>query len=54
MEVEYLHLFKTACAKNDIYFVNMTDTFLQAYNEKHILPHGFWNTPAGAGHLNKN
>jgi hypothetical protein len=51
---EYLALFKNACDNNGVYFVDMTETFTRAYRERHVLPHGFWNTHVGAGHLNKN
>jgi hypothetical protein len=51
---EYLNAFKTACVNNDIYFIDMTDAFMQEYQANHILPHGFANTAVGAGHLNKN
>jgi hypothetical protein len=51
---EYLKLFKTVCDNNGIYFVDMTEPFMQAYSEQDILPHGFWNTHVGEGHLNKN
>ncbi|GHV73294.1 hypothetical protein AGMMS49940_05960 [Spirochaetia bacterium] len=51
---EYLDAFKAACINNDIYFIDMTDVFMQEYQTNHILPHGFANTAVGAGHLNKN
>jgi hypothetical protein len=51
---EYLNAFKTACINNDIYFIDMTDTFIEEYQVNHILPYGFANTAVGAGHLNKN
>ena len=46
--------FASLCAQYGITFVDMTDTFLQAYEEEHILPYGFANTHVGQGHLNKN
>jgi hypothetical protein len=51
---EYLQIFKNACFNNDLEFINMADSFIEAYNSRHILPHGFSNTAIGAGHLNKN
>lgn len=45
--------FKSACDDCGILFVDMTDSFTQLYNEKHILAHGFENTAVGEGHLNK-
>lgn len=51
---EYLDVFKNICAANGVSFVDMTDVFINAYNTRHILPHGFLNTAVGAGHLNKN
>jgi hypothetical protein len=51
---EYLDVFKNVCAANGVFFIDMTDVFINAYNTRHILPHGFLNTAVGAGHLNKN
>jgi hypothetical protein len=51
---EYLDVFKNACAANGVSFIDMTEVFINAYNTRHILPHGFLNTAVGAGHLNKN
>ncbi|MDR2392966.1 MAG: hypothetical protein LBD93_02255 [Treponema sp.] len=51
---EDIALFKQACTDYGIYFVDMTDIFLDAYRNYHILPHGFTNTAVGVGHLNKN
>ncbi len=46
--------FSAACEAEDICFVDMTETFLRAYETEHILPHGFANTAVGVGHLNQN
>jgi hypothetical protein len=54
IDAEYLGMFKAACSTNEINFVDMTEPFMRAYNEQYILPHGFWNTHIGSGHLNKN
>jgi hypothetical protein len=51
---EYLTIFKNACEENGIYFLDMTERFLDEYQTNHILPHGFANGPVGAGHLNTN
>jgi hypothetical protein len=51
---EYLTKLRNACHNNGIYFIDMTDIFIEEYNNNHILPHGFSNTTIGAGHLNKN
>jgi hypothetical protein len=53
-DIEYLALFKKACTDHEIYFVDMTDVFLEIYKTYHILPHGFTNTAVGVGHLNEN
>ena len=45
--------YKEACARYDIDFIDMSDTFLKAYNEEHIIPYGFNNTTPGAGHINR-
>ncbi len=49
----YVAAMDTACANNSITFINMSDTFIEYYNETHILPYGFINTAVGVGHLNK-
>ncbi|MCR5673106.1 MAG: hypothetical protein K6F87_05265 [Lachnospiraceae bacterium] len=45
--------YKKVCADNDIIFVDMTERFLQAYEEEHIIPYGFNNTAPGEGHINR-
>lgn len=52
-DADDLELFKTACEKNNIVFVDMTETFIEGYTTDYILPHGFANTTIGTGHLNK-
>lgn len=49
-----LYKFKSACEENDIIFVDLTDDFIELYEEKHLLAHGFANTVVGQGHLNRN
>ena len=44
--------FTAACENAQVSFLDMTDAFLQAYEEDAILPHGFSNTAPGEGHLN--
>lgn len=48
-----IKLFEEACDNNEIIFLNMTNAFVEKYNQEHILPHGFCNTSIGQGHLNK-
>ncbi len=48
-----LQLFKEACENQNIIFVDMTEDFKDNYSENYRLPHGFYNTSAGKGHLNK-
>lgn len=45
--------FRISCEKNDIKFIDMTDSFIELYEEEHKMPHGFANTAVGSGHLNK-
>ena len=47
-----LEAFASACAAAGVTFLDMTDAFLAAYDEAHILPHGFSNSAPGTGHLN--
>lgn len=49
---EKLELFQKLCSQNGIVFIDMTDTFLEAYEKEYILPKGFSNTAVGEGHLN--
>ncbi len=46
-------LFKEACLRNEIDFIDLSDAFENLYNSKHILAHGFINSAVGVGHLNK-
>lgn len=52
--MDYLTVFGDLCQEQGILFLDMTDIFVQKYEENHILPHGFTNTHVGAGHLNKH
>ncbi|MCR4923704.1 MAG: hypothetical protein K5931_06805 [Lachnospiraceae bacterium] len=46
-------LFGEACRANDIEFIDMSERFLEAYEEEHIVPMGFSNTTMASGHTNK-
>lgn len=43
---------QSACANNDITFVDTGDAFLAAYEADQTVPYGFANTTIGNGHLN--
>ena len=45
-------LFKQACDKNGIVYMDMGSYFQEAYDSQHVLPYGFLNSPIGTGHLN--
>ena len=45
--------YRAACSANGIDFIDMTDRFMSAYNEEHIIPYGFYNTSMGDGHINR-
>ena len=45
--------YEEICAKYDIDFVDMSDTYIKAYEEAHIVPYGFANTTMGTGHTNR-
>ena len=45
-------IYTAVCAREGIAFLDMTDAFLEAYETRHILPHGFANTRMGEGHIN--
>ncbi len=45
--------YKKVCPEYGIEFVDMTDTFMNAYNNDHVIPYGFANTTPGDGHVNK-
>lgn len=53
IDAAHLEAFEVACQANNILFVDMTETFIDMYNEDHVFPHGFCNTSVGTGHLNK-
>lgn len=41
------------CGETGILFLDMTDRFLEEYENNHVLPHGFFNSSVGNGHLNQ-
>lgn len=51
-EKELKDAFSDICKKNNIGFVDMSDSFNQLYARSNQLPRGFFNTPQGFGHLN--
>ena len=46
--------FSGLCSQNEIIFLDMSERFLEEYENDNILPHGFSNTKIEAGHLNQN
>ena len=44
--------YEKVCAKHDIDFIDMSDAFMKAYEQDHIIPYGFSNTTPGDGHTN--
>ena len=48
-----LNIFSELCSENGIYFLDMSERFMEEYKSYHILPYGFTNTAVGEGHLNK-
>lgn len=51
-EDETYDIFKEACEKNDIFFADMGEAFVEAYETDYTVPYGFANTEMGQGHLN--
>lgn len=45
--------FEQLCKENGIFYVDMGDDFLTAYEDADVLPYGFMNGAPGTGHLNK-
>lgn len=44
---------ETACRKNGVLFVDLTESYLALYREDHKFPYGFANTTPGMGHMNR-
>ena len=51
---ELSKFFEECCEKNGIIFLDMSEPFLEGYENEFVLPYGFTNTSVGSGHLNKN
>lgn len=52
VQEEGLELFRRACERNGLEFLDASVRFSQAYEEDHTVPYGFPNTTMGSGHLN--
>lgn len=52
-DIETVDLFRSACFRHSIEFVDMYEDFNREYCDNHVLPHGFTNTAVGEGHLNE-
>ena len=52
-EPETVRQFSDLCEQNGIYFLDMSNRFLDEYEKKHTLPYGFMNTSVGKGHMNR-
>ena len=50
---EQLAAFRSLCAENGVRFLDLTDVYMRAYYEQHLLPSGFSNTAPARGHLNR-
>ena len=50
---ELTNFFATHCEKNEVEFLDMTQRFIEGYEENLTLPHGFTNSSVGTGHLNR-
>lgn len=46
--------FSVLCQKNNIEFVDMSDAFLNAYEEDFSVPYGFNNITIGTGHISRD
>ncbi len=47
-------IFKAACEKYDVEFIDMFTEFEESYNQTRVMPHGFSNTTVGEGHINES
>ena len=52
VNTEKLTILKEACEENNICFVDLSDRFLDGYEQYRKLPTGFANTAPGSGHMN--
>ena len=46
-------IFAGICNDNKIYYLDMTDKYLEEYKNNYIIPTGFINTGVAEGHINK-
>ena len=44
--------FSKLCEQNGIGFIDMSDSFIEMYENEHKLPNGFSNTQVNSGHMN--
>ena len=44
--------FSELCKENNIFYLDMSDRFIEEYNKNHIIPKGFINGAIATGHLN--
>jgi len=54
VDQRYVDLYRSVCEEQGIIFLSLGDRFMREYEEKNVLPYGFWNTTPNAGHLNKD
>lgn len=52
-EDEKAALYRRACGKYGVEFVDVSGDFLEAYEGDYTVPYGFANTTMGSGHLNE-
>lgn len=52
-EDEKADLYREACQKYGVEFVDVSEDFLEAYETDYAVPYGFSNTTMGNGHLNE-
>lgn len=53
VDPEKMEWLQEACDENNITFINMAGTYIDYYNQNHVLYRGFFNTSPGSGHLNE-
>lgn len=51
-KMEYYDCIKKQCEANNIFFCDVSNEFLDAYEKNRTVPYGFENTAMGIGHLN--
>ena len=51
---ETTEMFRQACERNGIEFLDISHRYLEAYETDHTVPCGFSNTTMGSGHLNED